>query len=54
MTTDLESQAGIIQEVLNVYVQHSGMTTEQAEFAYISEVSQLDGYGQESYPAKVC
>ncbi|PIK45600.1 putative tyrosine-protein phosphatase non-receptor type 21 [Apostichopus japonicus] len=52
MTTDLESQAGIIQEVLNVYVQHSGMTTEQAEFAYISEVSQLDGYGQESYPAK--
>lgn len=52
ITTDIESQAGMIQEVINVYAQHGGMTSEQAELAYISEVSQLEGYGQESYPAK--
>lgn len=31
----------------------SGMQTAEAELLYIKEVEKLDGFGQESFPAKV-
>ena len=42
-----------MQEVINAYKNHRGMSPDSAELAYILEASQLDGYGQETYPSKV-
>ena len=42
-----------MQEVINTYKNHRGMSPDNAELAYILEASQLDSYGQETYPSKV-
>ncbi|XP_071962138.1 tyrosine-protein phosphatase non-receptor type 21-like isoform X2 [Antedon mediterranea] len=49
---DTVVQSELLQEVINTYKHHIGLSPDMAEIAYISEASQLDGYGQESYPAK--
>eukprot|EP00058_Branchiostoma_floridae_P024703 XP_002610193.1 hypothetical protein BRAFLDRAFT_216945 [Branchiostoma floridae] len=41
-----------VREVINAHQRHCGMAPAQAELAYILEAQQLDGYGQEAYPAK--
>lgn len=38
---------------LNMSVLSSRMQTAEAELLYIKEVEKLDGFGQESFPAKV-
>ena len=43
-----------MQEVINNFKNHRGMSPDNAEFSYIIFSSQeLDGYGQETYPSKV-
>lgn len=32
----------------------SGITAAEAELMYINEVERLDGFGQETFPVKVC
>ncbi|XP_066281306.1 tyrosine-protein phosphatase non-receptor type 21-like isoform X1 [Branchiostoma lanceolatum] len=41
-----------VREVINAHQRHRGMAPAQAELSYILEAQQLDGYGQEAYPAK--
>ncbi|XP_002737031.1 tyrosine-protein phosphatase non-receptor type 21-like [Saccoglossus kowalevskii] len=52
LTSDLESLAELTQEVANQHRNHQGVPPDVAEQLYITESSQLEGYGQESYPAK--
>ncbi|XP_022081283.1 tyrosine-protein phosphatase non-receptor type 21-like [Acanthaster planci] len=52
LTSDPEILSDLIQEVINAYTNHAGMSPDMAELAYITETSQLEGYGQETYPAK--
>ena len=53
MTPDSEILCDLIQEVINTFSNHAGISPDTAELAYITEASQLEGYGQENYPAKV-
>ena len=53
MTPDSEILSDLIQEVINTYSNRMGISPDTAELAYITEASQLEGYGQENYPAKV-
>ncbi|XP_033624610.1 tyrosine-protein phosphatase non-receptor type 21-like [Asterias rubens] len=52
MTPDSEILCDLIQEVINTFSNHAGISPDTAELAYITEASQLEGYGQENYPAK--
>ena len=40
-------------QMFNLFVLSSRMQTAEAELLYIKEVEKLDGFGQESFPAKV-
>ncbi|XP_070578387.1 tyrosine-protein phosphatase non-receptor type 14-like [Ptychodera flava] len=52
LTSEADSLTELTQEVANQHRNHQSMPPDVAELAYINEASQLDGYGQESYPAK--
>lgn len=40
------------QQVINLYQQHRGMTSEEAALEFVIIAQKLDGYGDEYYPAK--
>ena len=49
----IQRQGDTLYLPLNVSVLSSRMQTAEAELLYIKEVEKLDGFGQESFPAKV-
>ncbi|XP_004376707.1 tyrosine-protein phosphatase non-receptor type 21 [Trichechus manatus latirostris] len=40
------------QKVASLHQKHRGLTAPDAEMLYMQEVERMDGYGEESYPAK--
>lgn len=52
MTTDHASLSELLVKVMNEHQARGGMSTCMSELAYIEEAAKLEGYGQESFPAK--
>ncbi|KAJ7372882.1 Tyrosine-protein phosphatase non-receptor type 21 [Desmophyllum pertusum] len=52
VTAAVHSKETLEQQVINLYQHHRGMTSEEAQLEYITITQQLEGYGDEYYPAK--
>lgn len=53
MTTENVSLSELLLKVMNAHQAKVGMSTCQSELGYIEQAAKLQGYGQESFPAKV-
>ena len=53
MTPDNESLSELLMKVQEEHVSKRGLSQCHSELAYIEEAARLEGYGQESFPAKV-
>ncbi|XP_011661487.1 tyrosine-protein phosphatase non-receptor type 21 [Strongylocentrotus purpuratus] len=52
MTTENVSLSELLLKVMNAHQAKVGMSTCQSELGYIEQAAKLQGYGQESFPAK--
>nr|XP_054759367.1 tyrosine-protein phosphatase non-receptor type 21-like [Lytechinus pictus] len=52
MTTENVSLSELLLRVMNAHQAKVGMSTCQSELGYIDQAAKLQGYGQESFPAK--